>query len=110
MVENLYFWSSVETFRQDSPTRQMACDIYDKFINPDGPFCINISHAHREIIEDAMTNIRRLEFDNIEVITVFDEAQTEIFELMKSNSLYRFLESRDQVTLQEVREDSVSVY
>jgi len=67
--------------------RRSAVEVVDEFVKEGAMKQINVPASVREQIEKAVSDS-----DNID-ITVFDEAQAEIFNLMKKDTLPRFVQS-----------------
>jgi len=84
-VENILFWSAVEKYKTiDSveKRKEAANIIFETFLIADAQYEINLSHCTKEETVKSMEQSCK---------NNFDEAQNEIFFLMKSDAFKRFL-------------------
>eukprot|EP00474_Spongospora_subterranea_P001871 CRZ02329.1 hypothetical protein [Spongospora subterranea] len=96
-VENLLFWSDVQKFKASctgdsqmtSSTLQIANDIYHKYLAEEAPLEVNLPS---ELIKQFRQEIFVLSLDGSTINSnTFDKAAFQILELMKVDSLKRFL-------------------
>jgi len=84
-VENILFWSAVEKYKAIDlleKRKETADFIFENFLMADAQYEINLSHCTKEETVESMKEASR---------SNFDEAQNEIFFLMKSDAFKRFL-------------------
>ncbi|GBG30362.1 Regulator of G-protein signaling loco [Hondaea fermentalgiana] len=88
-VENLYFHDAVLRFRNLHRSRDQALKIYRTFVADGAIFQVNISSASRSAIHQALeTNVGSEPSEDL-----FDEADGEVFLLMRTDSFERFIRS-----------------
>lgn len=83
-VENLLFWCDVESFRS-SHSKPAAVKIYEAYVLPEAPLQINISQQLKNTVPWPLP-------DDVPP-RVFDELQAHIFDMMKIDSLPRFIKT-----------------
>jgi hypothetical protein len=103
-VENLKFWSQVETFRGQYSSFKRTRDInmvavqtFNTFIKPGALMDVNIPATMREELTKVFEEhaIRDPDFTKFALpATVFDGAQREIYILMEKDSFQRFQNTR----------------
>lgn len=89
-TENLLFWQRVKKLHEcdtESGRQTMHEEIMDQYIDITGPFAINISAETRATIEASERS------SLLTTTKVFDEANTEVYTLMATDSFPRFLQS-----------------
>lgn len=94
-IENLNFYQAVKKYKQIfsshsvMSTNKLARNLYSKYISASSPEQINLSH------EVAMKLHAAREVDRQYSVNIFDEAQANIYKLMKNDSFYRFKLTQD---------------
>ena len=74
----------------ESDIRAFAEEIFEKYVRVESELQINISASQRRKIEEEMTKSSRIE------ISIFDNAQKEIYAMMGRHSYPRFLTAKFQ--------------
>jgi hypothetical protein len=90
--ENLLYWLEIENYKKLSPSdgavlKDRADNIYDLYIDDDADRKINVSNTQSNIVKDKIDR-------GIISIDMFNETQTEIFNLMEKDSFPRFKKSK----------------
>jgi hypothetical protein len=96
-IEPILFWKTIRKYRlkfskdhmNNEEIRYYAKLIYEEFCKPESDFWINISEQCRENIEKAL-NTANPKID--EMISLFDEAEKQILDLLSNDTLARFLD------------------
>lgn len=86
-AENIYFWTACERYRHLSPGQERTAEarrIYQQHLCVGAPEPVNVDCHGRQCTEQSLQDPDS---------TVFDQAQKQIFNLMKFDSYPRFLKS-----------------
>ncbi|XP_071545039.1 uncharacterized protein [Panulirus ornatus] len=85
--ENIYFWTACERYKRLSNAdelRAMAKEIFERHLYSGAPEPVNVDSQARQDTEDGLHSPNQF---------LFDQAQKQIFNLMKFDSYSRFLKS-----------------
>ncbi|XP_018575675.1 regulator of G-protein signaling loco isoform X4 [Anoplophora glabripennis] len=86
-AENIYFWTACERYRKLSPGNERIVEaerIYQRHLSVGAPEAVNVDAHGRQCAEQCLQD---------PTCTLFDQAQKQIFNLMKFDSYPRFLKS-----------------
>ncbi|XP_018328425.1 regulator of G-protein signaling loco isoform X3 [Agrilus planipennis] len=86
-AENIYFWTACERYRRNPSVSERATEaqkIYKRHLCLGAPEPVNVDSQGRQITEQSLQEAR---------CSLFDQAQKQIFNLMKFDSYPRFLKS-----------------
>lgn len=90
-AENLRFWQACQELK-GAPIRELrqrVSDIYNQYLAPNAVDSLNVDSRIADSIRRQLSDPSGAEIDRF----CFDEAESHIFHLMKSDSYYRFLRS-----------------
>ncbi|KAJ3414921.1 hypothetical protein HDV05_005870 [Chytridiales sp. JEL 0842] len=107
-IENLLFWLDVETFQTcDEAIRPtFGRYIYLVYIAQDAPLLLNLS---KEVRQDVAAAFDKNDGGALPV-SVFDEAQQNVYAMIKGHSYIRFEKSSYNKYLQNIRKSDLSRY
>lgn len=100
-LENFLFWEAVNVWKQDAENNMdllaAARQIYDRYVDNNSEFCINISAQDRLRITDDLEKLSNA--DRRALLTIFDQAHHAVWKLMDSDSFPRYLKSEIRLAL-----------
>ena len=102
-IENLYFWSIVEKYRVEEPSKAAAIEIYEKFIEPDSEFSVNLSWVRQGEVRRRYLMVLDDDEESVDLRTMFDDAQQDIFNLMLFDSFRRYSYKHEKLKPVNVR-------